>query len=254
MTPKLAILDMDGTLFRGQEVIAGAPEAVATLRHNGVIVRYVTNNASQTIGTYAAKLRGMGFEAHDEAVISSSLGAARMLSEEGLKLVFPVGEPGMIETLERGGLSIVGPGEQAEAVVAGICLSLSYALIDRALQHLLEGARFVATNTDATYPLEGGRLAPGAGATVGAIRACAGREPEVVGKPEPYLIEMILRETGVAPSEALVIGDRLETDIEAGRRAGCETLLVLSGVSDVAPLGQPYARDLSAWVSTAFTR
>jgi ribonucleotide monophosphatase NagD (HAD superfamily) len=105
--------------------------------------------------------------------------------------------------------------------------------------------RFVATNRDAAFPLEGHRLAPGAGAIVSSLVVCSGREPELVGKPDPFLIEWILRDAAAPPSDALVIGDRMETDIVAGQRAGCDVHLVLTGVTMLPPPGVAWSPTLA---------
>jgi HAD superfamily hydrolase (TIGR01450 family) len=113
-----------------------------------------------------------------------------------------------------------------------------------AMQRIRGGQRFVATNSDSTYPMEGGRLIPGAGSIVAAIRTCSEQEPFVVGKPNPYMVTMALEGAGVRPSEALVVGDRLDTDIASGIAAGCPTHLVLTGVAHSAPEGQSFSPDL----------
>jgi 4-nitrophenyl phosphatase len=122
-----------------------------------------------------------------------------------------------------------------DAVVVGICKSFHYDLLSAAMQHIRSGSTFIATNSDTTYPLEGNRLIPGAGSLVAAIQACSGQTPEVLGKPNPLLIQQILAEVKVSPEQCLVVGDRLDTDIEAGRRAGCPCHLVLTGVTDTIP-------------------
>jgi ribonucleotide monophosphatase NagD (HAD superfamily) len=117
-------------------------------------------------------------------------------------------------------------------------------LINQGLQWLLRGLPFIATNSDATYPLEEGLLVAGAGATVGALTGCSRVEPFVVGKPNPYLIECILTATGEAPENTVVVGDRYETDIVAGLSAGCRVHLVLTGVAREAVPGVPSSTDL----------
>jgi 4-nitrophenyl phosphatase len=236
------ILDLDGTLFRGNEALPGAVETVAELRRRGAGIRYLTNNSSLTRSQYAAKLTGMGFEAPEEEVYSSGLGTAAYLRERGHRRAFVVGEPGLHETLRAAGIETVEEG--ADFAVVGICRSFSYDLLNGAMQAILGGAEFVATNPDPTYPLEGGRLIPGAGSIVAAVRACSGREPFVVGKPNPFLVELILKEAGLRPEEALVVGDRVDTDLESGRRAGCPTHLVLTGVTKEPPEGVSWSQDL----------
>lgn len=233
----LYIFDLDGTLFRGEEPITGASEALRRLRSEGSQIRFLTNNSSQTRETYVAKLRRLGFEAEPEEVYSSAIGTATWLRDNGFKSAFPVGEPGLTQTLEAAGIATTAATPQA--VVVGICKSFTYDLLNQAMQHIRKGARFVATNTDPTYPMEGGHFVPGAGSIVASVRTCGETEPVVIGKPNPYLIELILRDAAISPSEALVVGDRMDTDIDAGKRAGCPTLLVLTGAATEAPKDQP---------------
>lgn len=247
------IFDLDGTLFRGNEALPGAVETVAELRRRGAAVRYLTNNSSLTREAYLKKLRGMGFEAGLAEVYSSAIGTASYCLDEGLGSAFVVGEPGLVATLKDAGIRVLNADEQglvceeadpARAVVVGIHKSFNYQIASGAMQQILQGARFLATNRDATYPLEGGRLIPGAGAIVAAIATCSGEEPVVIGKPNPFLVEFVIRESGLSSADMLVVGDRYETDIESGRRAGCDTHLVLTGVTKTPPEGQSWSEDL----------
>lgn len=239
------IFDLDGTLFRGNEPLPGAVETVKELRRRGGVIRYLTNNSSQTRTTYLEKLRSMGFEAEPEEVFSSAIGAATYCREEGLASAFVVGEAGLVSTLSGAGIEIVGSDERrADAVIAGIHRGFTYDIASEAMQQILRGARFLATNTDATYPMEEGRLIPGAGAIVAAIATCSGASPMVIGKPNPFLVELVMREAGLSAPDVLVVGDRYETDIESGRRAGCDTHLVLTGVTKAAQAGQSWSEDL----------
>lgn len=261
MTPhRLYVFDLDGTLYRGSSPIPHAVETVAELRRRGAMIRYLTNNSGATRADLVAKLRGMGFEAEPEETYTSALGAAELLGRHGIDTAFVVGEAGLFETLEQTGIRTLGrerlssshpvsaPVDPAPAVVAAIARSLTYHWLDEALQHLLGGALFVAINRDATYPLET-RFQPGSGTMVAALAWGCGREPEVVGKPNPLMIERILSEAGVRAEETLVVGDRPETDLACGRNAGCATWQVLSGVSDRAEPGQPHSADLRALLS-----
>lgn len=249
MSPRiypLYIFDLDGTLFRGEEPIPGAADALKRLREAGPKIRYLTNNSGLTKASYVQKLTRLGFQVEESEVYSSATGAAALLTQRGFGDVFVVGEPGLHQTLSEAGIDVLNspspnedsPLRSAQAVVVGICKSFNYDLLNEALQELLVGAHFFATNTDATYPMEGGRVIPGAGSIVAAVQTCCGRAPEVIGKPEPFLIKLILDEAGVEPGDALAVGDRVETDILAGQRAGCNTMLVLTGVTNEAPPGQ----------------
>ncbi len=240
----LYILDLDGTLFRGNTPIPGAVDTVRTLRERGASIRFLTNNSTQTRVAFSDKLRGLGFEAHPHEVYSSAYGAAETLKGRVAR-AHVVGEPGLIQELASVG--IVSAAENVQAVVVGLCRSFDYDALTQAMQPLLDpDVAFIATNRDATYPMEHGHLIPGAGAIVAALVTCSGREPTTIGKPEPYLIDRILEDAKLEPRDALVVGDRIDTDIEAGLRAGCPVHLVLSGVSQDAPEGTPASADVTA--------
>ena len=253
---KLYIFDLDGTLYRGQEAIPHAVETVGELRRRGAQIRYLTNNSSQTREAYVVKLVGMGFEANPHEIYSSAIASAEYCVEMGLGEVFAVGEPGLISTLRGAGISVTnadGDGnaspstnQVAKALVAGIHRHFTYEMMLAGMQQVLQGARFIATNADATYPLEQDRLVPGAGAIIASLRTCTGVEPYVVGKPNPYITELVLKDSGVVAGDALAVGDRYETDIESGIRAGVDTHLVLTGVTKKAPEGQSVSEDLRA--------
>jgi 4-nitrophenyl phosphatase len=245
----LYIFDLDGTLFRGAEALPDAVETLAALRAAGARVRFVTNNSTRSRGSYGEKLRGMGFHAESGEVYSSALAVAEYLRGAAAR-AFVVGEQGLASALEDAGVR-VGDTEP-DAVVVGLCRAFDYQIMSRAMEHLLDArVRFVATNRDATFPLEGHRLAPGAGAIVASLVVCSGREPELVGKPNPFLIEWILREAAVAPRDALVIGDRVDTDIVAGQRAGCDVHLVLTGVTTSPPPGLAWSPTLAGLLTAA---
>jgi len=240
----LYIFDMDGTLFRGAAPLARAVETVAALEAAGSQIRYVTNNSTQRRDSYVEKLSRMGFPARPDQVYTSALAAAERLRGTATR-AHVVGEIGLTAALEAAGIRS-DDLERPDAVVVGLCRRFDYDRMARAMHHLLDrGVRFIATNQDAALPVEDGRLIPGAGAIVAALVTCSGREPELVGKPSPYLIEWILRDAGAAPRAALVVGDRVETDIVAGQRAGCAVHLVLTGVTTAAPAGVPWSADLS---------
>ncbi len=236
---RLVVFDLDGTLYRGSEAVPHAVDAVLRLRDEGVLVRYATNNSAATREGTASKLRSMGYPAEPEEVYGSSHAAATLLNEQGMRSVFVVGEPGCIENLRASGVRVINAPEgratpesddAADAVVVGICRTFTYTLLDAALQQLLLDAALIATNRDATYPLEAGRLQPGAGSLVAAVETASGRMAKVAGKPERWMLDALLRDAGVRPEHTLVVGDREDTDIAFGRRAGCATAMVLTGV------------------------
>lgn len=237
----LYILDLDGTVYRGKEAVPGAPEAIRALLARGAHVRYVTNNSAARPEAVAAKLTALGATCEPEWVFSSGVAAAALCLERGLKRVYVLGEPDLEQTCRERGLIVTA---EADAVIVGVCRTLTYQMILKAMRLIRGGAEFVATNRDATYPLENGEVEPGAGTMVAAVEVCSGRSPIVAGKPESGLILAAMESAGVGPESTLVVGDRLDTDIQAGLNAGCDTWLVLSGVTDSAPAGQASGRSL----------
>lgn len=254
MAIRLVVLDLDGTVYRGEQVIPNAPEAIQAIRERGLLVRFVTNNSRATPTWLVEKLSRMGIQALPEEALSSGMAAADHLVREGLRSAYVVGEWGLAESLRDRLIEVVNGGSdgaptseasrQADTVVAGIDRSFTYAKLNGAMQQIRRGARFVATNADTTYPVENGGLVPGAGSIVAAIRACSGVEPVLVGKPNPLMLEMVVSESGCAKEEILVVGDRIGTDIEWGRAYGCPTHLVLTGVTETAPPGVRWSEDL----------
>ncbi len=249
----LYIFDLDGTLYRGDLPIEEASKSLGKLRAEGSGIRFLTNNSSQTREFFLAKLLGLGIEAKIEEIYTTALGSAKYLLSQGLQSVFAVGEAGLVSTLRSEGLTVANSGNdgitdcqggESDSVLVGLCKHFNYNFMNAAMQRIRAGQRFVATNPDTTYPMEHGRLIPGAGSIVAGIQACSEVVPYVVGKPNPYLIQVILQEAGIPAQQALVVGDRLDTDIESGLRAGCPTHLVLSGVTSVVPTGQQFSPDL----------
>ncbi|MBV6457059.1 MAG: Acid sugar phosphatase [Fimbriimonadaceae bacterium] len=232
---QLYIFDLDGTLYRGLEVIPEALSCVQALARRGSQVAYLSNNSGSTPSQLGDRLRSMGYPVVERSVWNSGIGTAQHLRQQGKTNVFVLGEPGLFETLQDHGLTTINSAADplryvgAEAVVVGICRTATYQWIDAAMQAIRSGADFVACNPDPVYPLEGGRLQPGAGTLVAAVRTCSEREPVLIGKPEPKLIEQIMEEFGVEDQRVLVVGDREDTDMEAARRAGVVGALVKSG-------------------------
>lgn len=227
------ILDMDGVLYTGKRPVEGASEAVRWFRGKGKKLIFSTNNSSSTRAEYARKLKSMGIPADESEIVTAGYATAIYLRRRYPDaVIYVVGEDGLRSELRGAGLKIVSEeeAEGATHVVVGLDRKLSYRKIAAGLRALRAGAYFIATNTDSTYPTEVG-LTPGAGAMVGALVGCSGKEPSiVVGKPSPHTIKISLKLLGARPRETLMIGDRIDTDVMAGKAAGVRTALVLSGV------------------------
>jgi glycerol 3-phosphatase-2 len=232
----VALLDLDGVVYVGARAVPGAPAALAAARAAGMRLGFVTNNASRTPGEVAAHLTELGVPAGDADVITSSQAAAGVVRARfgpGAR-VLPVGGAGVAAALAAEGLAVVaGAADAPEAVVQGYGPAVGWAELAEAVVAVRGGAEHVATNTDATIPSPRGPL-PGNGALVGVVAAVTGRSPVVTGKPDPAMHAECVRRTRAR--RPLVVGDRLDTDIEGARRAGAESLLVFTGVTDPALL------------------
>ena len=225
--------DLDGTLYLGEELIPGADRALAALRGAGRRVAFLSNKPIGRAAEYAAKLTRLGIRAAPEDVINSPVALRWYLEERcpGARVML-LGEAPVAEELEQGGFSLTDDPAQTEVLVVSWDRGVTYEKLDRALQALRRGAFFAATNPDVTCPLPGGEVCLDAGGFIALLEAASGRTVQAVaGKPSPLLLEVLLRRWGLSRGECLLVGDRLETDLELGRRAGVATALVLTGVT-----------------------
>ncbi|MNC19202.1 putative hydrolase YutF [compost metagenome] len=210
-------------------MIPGADLLITSLRTAGIPFMFVTNNSSRTPASVAAHLRGMGIEAEQQEVCTSSMAAARYIAGESPGATVAIlGEEGLIQACSEAGLTLVS--EAPEYVVQGIDRSFTYDSLAQASRWVREGAKFVLTNPDLMLPSDDGVM-PGAGSLGAAIEAASGIPPVVIGKPEAHLITYATSRLGIDPGEAVVVGDNMRTDISAGVRAGCRTILVLTGLT-----------------------
>jgi len=244
----LLLVDLDGVVYRGSEPVPGVPEVLTDRVARGDRVIYVTNNSRWHHTEYEERLRSMGAPVAPDSVVTSARATALALADgaatngdkPGTVMVF--GGPGLAREIEEAGMRTVEPTPDGlaaapDVVAVGVDFDLSYERLTISARAVREGARFVATNRDATYPTAE-TLAAGAGAIVAAVAVASGREPDlVVGKPEPTLFETAARSAGLPIGEAVVIGDGLATDIAAARRVGARSVLMLTGVTSEAQLG-----------------
>lgn len=229
------IIDMDGVLYRGGEAICGSADLISFLRGTGIGFVLATNNATRTPQQFAEKLAGMGVEVHPDEVLSSALATAGYLTSiapSGTR-VFVVGMEGLRTALREAGFVLVE--DDAEFVVVGMDFTACYERLAQATQQIRAGAEFIGTNPDRTFPSERG-IMPGAGSLLAFLEAATGVRPTVIGKPETAMLEQALAHMRAQAATTAMLGDRLETDILAGQRAGMRTILVLSGVTDRALL------------------
>jgi glycerol-1-phosphatase len=222
------LADLDGTLYAGKAAVPGAVAAIRAAAERGVRTAYVTNNASRRPADVAAHLVELGYPATTEDVRTSSQAGAAMLATQlpaGAK-VLVLGTEALVEEVAQRGLTPVRESAGAVAVIHGHSPDTGWRQLAEATLAIRNGAVWVATNVDPTLPTDRGPM-PGNGSMVRVVQTATGRDPQIAGKPAPTLLLEAHREG----ERSLVVGDRLDTDIEGGNAAGLPTLLVLTGVS-----------------------
>ncbi|GAA4865445.1 HAD-IIA family hydrolase [Saccharopolyspora rosea] len=232
----VVLFDLDGTVYRGGELVSGALEAVGEVHQQDVAVRYVTNNASKTDRDVAQHLTKLGLPAQPEEVSTSAQAGAAMLADQLPRAakVLVVGSSALESEVDNVGLVPVRSyGDDPVAVVQGHSTETTWRDLAEACLAIRAGALWVACNGDRTLPTERGEL-PGNGAMVAALQAATGKDPQVAGKPERPLLQRAV--ASAHAGSPLMVGDRLDTDIAGAVNAGMPSLLVLTGVSTAAEL------------------
>ncbi|MDF1513448.1 MAG: HAD-IIA family hydrolase, partial [Anaerolineae bacterium] len=233
------ICDMDGVLWRGLEPLPGFQRFFDFLHTRQINYVLVTNNSSRTPAQYAEKLSQMGARVGEEHILNSAVSAASYVAQTspGAR-VYPIGGPGVLDALQVYGLHICdSEAKSVDVVVVGWDQLLTWKKLAAATRFILDGAKFVGTNPDLTFPMESA-LAPGNGAQLAALQAATGVKPLVTGKPEALLYQQAMDRMRTTAEETLVIGDRLDTDILGGVRLQMPTALVLTGISGEGEVNQ----------------
>ncbi|MGB2955316.1 MAG: HAD-IIA family hydrolase [Anaerolineales bacterium] len=233
---KTILLDGDGVLWKSDNPIPGINPFFEFLAGNGINWALLTNNNTRTAQDYIDKLAKFGISANSNSVFTSSTTTAEYLLErfgQGAPL-HVVGMDGLITTLEDAGFQLsIGeenPENEVVAVVAGMDRQINHQKIKIAMRLIINGAAFIATNTDGSFPTPEG-INPGTGMVIGALQFTSGVEPYIAGKPHPAIFETALKALGSTPEETLMVGDRLETDILGANLLGIMTAAVLTGVT-----------------------
>jgi 4-nitrophenyl phosphatase len=246
------VLDLDGVVWLGEQPIAGSADAVARLQAAGETVLFATNNSSVVVAEQEAKLARFGIAAEGGLITSAMAGA--LLVEPGQR-VLVCGGPGIVEALERRGAVAVRDEIDVDVVMVGFHHDFAYDRMRLAAQAIWQGARFVATNDDATYPTPDGPI-PGGGAIAASIAFAVGRQPEIAGKPHQPMADLARARAGEAAADGIMVGDRPDTDGGFARTLGYRFGLVLSGVTHegdlpVEPPPDVVAPDLATLVTDA---
>ena len=221
------LIDMDGVLYRGSQLIEGADRFIAELRRRDIPFRFLTNNSQRTRRDVATKLARMGIDCDEEHVYTCAMAAARYLANQKPDgTAFVIGEGGLLTSLHNHGYSVVD--HDPDYVVVGEGRTFNLELVEAAVRMILGGAKRIATNLDPNCPTQNG-LRPGCGAMVAMLETATGVKAFSVGKPSPYMMRAARKELGLTTDETTMIGDTMETDILGGVQLGIHTALVLSG-------------------------
>lgn len=233
-----AVLDLDGTVYRGRDPLPGAPETVAKFRDRGLDLLFLSNNPTKTRPEYVERLGRMDITAEESEVLSAGTVTTTYLRDRhGEDDVFLVGSSGLESQLVDGGLKLVTDPDAADVLVASWDREFHYDDMQDALWALDEETAFVGSDPDRTVPAGNGKVTPGSGAIIRAIEGVTDREADIVlGKPSDPAIDMSREALGVPLEDCVLVGDRLDTDIAMGERAGMTTVLVLTGASTRADI------------------
>jgi NagD protein len=233
------LMDMDGVLVTGANLIPGADKFIARLKERGAKYLVVTNNPRYTPGDLAHRLQWIGLDIAPEHIFTSALATARFLqAQRPHGTAFVIGESGLTGAIHDVGYVITD--HDPEYVVLGETESIDFEGITKAIRMVSRGARFIATNPDPAGPAEDG-IVPATGAMAALIERASGVSPFFVGKPNPLMVRLALNFLGAHSENTVMIGDRMDTDIVTGIESGMETILVLSGVTRREDVGRfPY--------------
>jgi 4-nitrophenyl phosphatase len=250
------VMDMDGVVWRGDQVLPGAGALLDFLRWRELPYMAATNNSARSPADYVVKLAGMGLTGwtEDQILTSGRVTMSYLRDHYPPETpVFVVGGDGLKAMIARAGYELA---DNARVVVAGIDFDLTYSRVRRAALLIRAGADFIGTNEDATFPMPDG-LVPGAGSIIALLKTATDRYPVVMGKPHRPMFDAALKALGTSPERTLMIGDRLDTDILGAQQAGLPAALVLTGVTsrrelDASPIRPDAVYDdlnalLAAW-------
>lgn len=243
---ELYLLDMDGTIYIENELIEKAVDFIEKIIARNKKYVFLSNNSSINKKDYLNKLADMGIPCEPENIFSSGLAVGFFLSRKRKgKKVYLVGTEALAAELSEYG--IVTTVNDPDIVLVGFDRELTYQKLEKACMFLDNGAEFIATNPDLLYPVKNGRYIPDCGSICQMLTVATGKKPFYIGKPNRYIIDLLIEKTGTSPEKTVLIGDRLYTDIAAGINAGIASVLVLSGETDMQMLSEsPHKPDMVA--------
>lgn len=230
------LIDMDGVMYRGHQLIPGADRFIHELLERQIPFLFLTNNSQRTRRDVAVRLRRMGINVTEDHIFTCAMATARFLAQQKPNgTAYVIGEGGLLQALHHNGYSVVD--HEPDYVVVGEGRTFTCEMIDTAVRMIVAGAKLVATNPDPSCPTSQG-IRPGCGAIVAMLEAATGRKALSVGKPSPVMMRMARKQLGLSSAATTIIGDTMDTDILGGVQMGYRTILVLSGGTRREDLGQ----------------
>jgi NagD protein len=230
------LIDMDGVIYRGHELIPGAAEFIAQLLERNLPFQFLTNNSQRTRRDVATRLQRMGLDVDEDHIFTCAMATARFLAwQKPGGTAYVIGEGGLLQALHQNGFAIVD--HAPDYVVVGEGRTFTFEMVETAVRMVLAGAKLIATNLDPNCPTNAG-LRPGCGAVVAMLETATGLRAFSVGKPSPIMLRAARKELGLETAETTIIGDTMETDILGGVQMGYRTVLVLSGGTKQADLAR----------------
>lgn len=225
------VFDLDGTLYRGEESIEGAGDAVDKLRKQGFLIFFLSNAGTNKREDIVKKLNQFGIIANTSEIYSSCYGAGRYVCEKYGKgtRFYAIAEKSAIKEIESFGL--IFNKKNANVVIVSLDRQVTYEKIANAYLLIKNGAEFIATNKDVEYPIENGTM-PGAGAVVASVEAAVGKKPVLIGKPSTLMVDWLLKDYNLKRSEVILVGDSITTDVAVAKKARIKAALVLSGLAN----------------------
>lgn len=221
------LIDMDGVIYRGKQLIPGADQFIGRLLERGIPFSFLTNNSQRTRRDVVCKLERMGITVSERHIFTCAMATARFVaSQKPGGTAFVIGEGGLLHALHRNGYAIVD--DDPDYVIVGEGRTFTMEIVEAAVRMILRGAKLIATNLDPNCPTAAGTR-PGCGAIVAMLEAATGRKAFSVGKPSPVMMRAARKELGLSSAETIMVGDTMDTDILGGVSMGYRTVLVLSG-------------------------
>ncbi len=247
------LIDLDGTMYRGNELIDGAAEFVAALDHKQIPYLFVTNNSTMTQEEVSDKLNKMGVTTTPDHVFTSSMATANYIQKrQEHARCYVIGESGLQQAIMQ--KDLIPAADSCDFVIAGLDHNITYEKFAIACLEIRNGAHFISTNSDVALPTERG-LEPGNGALTSVLTVSTGHEPTFIGKPESIIMDEALAVIGLTKEETIMVGDNYDTDICAGMNAGMDTMLVFTGVTSFVTLSQLtslptyHINNLTEWIT-----